>query len=311
MRLSHPTAPYQGIPPQDVFFVANDRYVQMGLGFVIPTMNTEMYPDKPLEIYLYIEAQPSARDLLLGALLGRAEQMRARFPGVPAGILGHSEGGAVALLAAAADSGARFVVLLAAPAAPVRMNVLAQTEIIHRTNNMDEAQIAREVALLTRVFDVLASGAPFESLRADFRQKARADIAAMSDEMRRALSDTDQYGDVLFRQMEAMMDTPWFRSLLAFDAAAVLPKVSCPIFAAFGERDLQVAPRVNNARLADLLSSRPPDSVRIFTYPHANHLFQEAVSGSPVEYRTLKSEYVPGLMDDITAWIGERIVRQQ
>ena len=83
MRLSHPTAPYQGIPPQDVFFVANDRYVQMGLGFVIPTMNTEMYPDKPLEIYLYIEAQPSARDLLLGALLGRAEQMRARVPGVP------------------------------------------------------------------------------------------------------------------------------------------------------------------------------------------------------------------------------------
>lgn len=83
MRLSHPSAPYQGIPPQDVFFVANDRYVQMGVGFVIPTMNVEMYPDMPLEIYLHIEAQPSARDLLLGALLGRAEQMRARFPGVP------------------------------------------------------------------------------------------------------------------------------------------------------------------------------------------------------------------------------------
>lgn len=83
MRLSHPTAPYQGIPPQDVFFVANDRYVQMGVGFVVLSMNTEMYPDRPLEIYLYIEAQPSARDLLLGALLGRAEQMRAMFPGMP------------------------------------------------------------------------------------------------------------------------------------------------------------------------------------------------------------------------------------
>ncbi len=83
MRLSHPTAPYQGIPPQDVFFAASDRFVQMGLGFVIPTMNVEMYPDRPLEIYIYIDAQPSARDLLLGALLGRAEQMRARFPGVP------------------------------------------------------------------------------------------------------------------------------------------------------------------------------------------------------------------------------------
>lgn len=82
MRLSHPAAPYQGIPPEDVFFVANDRYVQMGLGYLVLSMNQEMYPDKPLEIYLHIEAQPSVRDLLLGALLGRSEQLRAQFPGI-------------------------------------------------------------------------------------------------------------------------------------------------------------------------------------------------------------------------------------
>jgi GNAT superfamily N-acetyltransferase len=80
MRLSHPTAPYQGIPPQNVFFAANDRLVQLGLGFVVLSMNSEMYPEKPLEIYVYIASQPSARDLLLGALLGRADQMRAQFP---------------------------------------------------------------------------------------------------------------------------------------------------------------------------------------------------------------------------------------
>lgn len=80
MRLSRPSAPYQGIPAEDVFFVASDRYVQMGVGYAVLSMNTQMYPDKPLEIYLNIEAQPSARDLLLGALLGRAEQMRAQYP---------------------------------------------------------------------------------------------------------------------------------------------------------------------------------------------------------------------------------------
>lgn len=83
MRLSHPTAPYQGIPPQDVFFVASDRFVQLGVGYVVPSLNREMYPEQPLEIYVHIEAQPSARDLLLGALLGRAEQIRAQYPGMP------------------------------------------------------------------------------------------------------------------------------------------------------------------------------------------------------------------------------------
>jgi GNAT superfamily N-acetyltransferase len=89
MRLSHPSVPYQGIPPQDVFFAANDLYVQLGLGFVVLSFNQEMYPDKPLEIYLSIDAQPTARDLLLGALLGRAEQLRSQFPHVKGRIYTH------------------------------------------------------------------------------------------------------------------------------------------------------------------------------------------------------------------------------
>ncbi len=42
MRLSHPMAPYQGIPAEDVFFVASDRYVQLGVGYAMLTMNTQM-----------------------------------------------------------------------------------------------------------------------------------------------------------------------------------------------------------------------------------------------------------------------------
>lgn len=80
MRLSHPAAPYMGIPQEDVFFVANDRYVQLGQGYLVAAMQHEMYPDAPLQLYIQIDAQPSARDLLLGALLGRAEQVRALYP---------------------------------------------------------------------------------------------------------------------------------------------------------------------------------------------------------------------------------------
>ncbi len=80
MHLSHPAAAFQGIPKEDVFFAANDRFVQMGYGYVILSMQPEMYPERPMHIYLCIEAQPSARNLLLGALLARAEQLRAMYP---------------------------------------------------------------------------------------------------------------------------------------------------------------------------------------------------------------------------------------
>lgn len=80
MRLSHPSAPFQGVPAEDVFFAANDQLVQMGHAFVIPNMQEEMYPERPLQLYIDIQAQPTARNLLLGSLLGRSEQIRAQYP---------------------------------------------------------------------------------------------------------------------------------------------------------------------------------------------------------------------------------------
>ncbi|MDI9521122.1 MAG: GNAT family N-acetyltransferase [Bacillota bacterium] len=80
MRLSHPSAPFQGIPAEDVFFAANDQFVQLGTGYIILTIQEELYPERPLQLYIDIQAQVTARNLLLGAVLGRAEQMRAMYP---------------------------------------------------------------------------------------------------------------------------------------------------------------------------------------------------------------------------------------
>lgn len=83
MRITHPQAAYQGVSPENVFFVANDQQVQMGTGYVIPFMQKEMYPESPLHLYMQIDAQPSARALLYGALLARATQLRDQTPALP------------------------------------------------------------------------------------------------------------------------------------------------------------------------------------------------------------------------------------
>ena len=86
MRLSHPQAPFQGIAPENVFFVANEQQVQMGTGYVTMFFQQEMYPQRPAHIFMQIDAQPSARALMFGALLARADQLRAQYPQTPARI---------------------------------------------------------------------------------------------------------------------------------------------------------------------------------------------------------------------------------
>ena len=84
MRITHPQMAYQGIAPENVFFVFNDAMVQMGSGYVIPFFQGEMYPERPLHPFMQIDCQPSARALMYGALLARADQLRAQTPNMPA-----------------------------------------------------------------------------------------------------------------------------------------------------------------------------------------------------------------------------------
>lgn len=83
MRITHPQAPFQGVAPENVFFVANDQQIQLGTGYVMLFYQGEMYPERPAHLFLQIDAQPSARALMFGALLARAEQLRAQTPNLP------------------------------------------------------------------------------------------------------------------------------------------------------------------------------------------------------------------------------------
>ena len=82
MHLTHPIAPYQGIAPEDCIFVTNDQMIEIGMGSLTQFWQPELYPEAPMHVYMQLESQPAGRNLLFGALLARAEQIKAQQPGV-------------------------------------------------------------------------------------------------------------------------------------------------------------------------------------------------------------------------------------
>ena len=84
MRITHPIAPYQGFQPEDVFFISDEKMMQLGTGYIIRFEQPSMYPERPIHYFISIEAQPQARNMLFGALLARAEQLQAENPSIPA-----------------------------------------------------------------------------------------------------------------------------------------------------------------------------------------------------------------------------------
>ena len=83
MRVYHPLGAYQGLSPENVFFVMDDMDIQQGTGYVMPFFQPDMFPNRPMNLYLQLEAPPSCQYMLFGALLARVSQLRSQTPHMP------------------------------------------------------------------------------------------------------------------------------------------------------------------------------------------------------------------------------------
>ncbi|MDD3409829.1 MAG: GNAT family N-acetyltransferase [Eubacteriales bacterium] len=80
MRVFHPAQTNNGIPPENVFLVADSANVTVAEGFIIQTYHPYLFPERPVNLYLNVSAKGPGRDMLLGALLARAYQLRTQTP---------------------------------------------------------------------------------------------------------------------------------------------------------------------------------------------------------------------------------------
>ena len=102
------------------------------------------------------------------------------------------------------------------------------------------------------------------------------------------------------------MLSPWFRHFLALDPRPYLEKVSCPVLALIGEKDLQVPPIDNlQAVTRALKSPGPHTSVR--QLPGLNHAFQTARTGKASEYFLIEETFAPSALTVISSWMHEVI----
>ena len=101
-------------------------------------------------------------------------------------------------------------------------------------------------------------------------------------------------------------DTPWFKSVLAFDPARIAPKIRMPVLLLHGEKDRQVLPyHAENLDAAFRKGTNRQIERRML--PADNHLFIEAKTGEVEEYLTLKHEVDRTMLQALGDWLAARL----
>jgi pimeloyl-ACP methyl ester carboxylesterase len=212
-------------------------------------------------------------DDLVADALAMTDFLRER-PGIDAeriGLMGHSQGGYLAPLAASrAPDKVAFVVLMAGPAQTgcevLKYQARAQLELQQQ-------------------------GTPDKLKESDAAQQRLCDLMAAGDlDAARALDPTV---------------TPTMAAQTTYDPEPALRALQVPALAFFGSKDIQVPPSLNEPLMSRFLEGNADATVHVFE--GANHLMQPATSGTPDEYAQITTTIDPDVLTYVTTWLEEHV----
>ena len=218
----------------------------------------------------------TTEDLKNDALAG-VKLLRDRFERV--GVIGHSEGGTIALMLAG-ERQVGFAVSLAGMIVSGAETLLAQNRRAFESAGLPESEVEAFARLLSDTFTAIRTRAPLPS----------ADNYDITDALRK------NYAAALpsFR-------TPYMEFFLGLDLSASLSCITCPVMALNGTKDTQVQCDRNIAALEAGLPSNSRSVIR--AEDGLNHLFQHCVTGEVSEYKSIEETFSPEVLSEMIAWI--------
>jgi dienelactone hydrolase len=190
-------------------------------------------------------------------------------------LVGHSEGGSMAMMIAATDARIRAVALLAAMGKTGReVNLAQQEEALAQATTLTEER----------------------------KNELRA-------EQRRILETVIAGGDTSHLPPQARQFLPWFKEFLLFDPQAAMRRVRQPVLILQGELDRQVT--ADQATLLDRAARESGNrDVTLSVLPGLNHLFLPARTGAWSEYSTLTTTSLSReLLNALGVWLEARLNR--
>ncbi len=212
------------------------------------------------------------------------------------GLLGHSEGAVVAPMVAAKDSRAAFLVLIGAPAVPLTDVLRAQRAALAPFMGLSAQRLAANEVVFDRVVAAMQGAATTKEAQDRAAAIFRKDGAAMG-----------MTNENMVQSAAAGISTPEIRSLLSYDPRPALAKVTVPVLAVIGSKDLQVLANQNLPALRTALSANR--DVTAVELPGLNHLLQTAPTGAAGEYADIAETVAPSALKLIGDWVVARGMR--
>ena len=219
---------------------------------------------------------------------------RSEIDGTQIGLMGHSEGGVIAPLAAVKNEDIAFIILMAGTGIRGDLLLVKQNELISRASGVEQQEIDSGLKLSRQLFALLREDDISKEVT---RSKIEALLRESPD------LPEGEAGDAEVAKTIAELEIPWIRWFVRHDPAPILEKVRCPVLAINGSLDLQVPCKDNLAAIGGALKRGLNPDYEVVEFPGLNHLFQHCKTGLPSEYGEIEESFSVEVLEKMTTWI--------
>lgn len=201
------------------------------------------------------------------------------------GIIGHSEGGLIAVINAAQHpEDVNFIVTLAGPYVSGRDILVRQNQLIAETmgQSLNDSQLKH----IDDLFNAIYNSTNTEKLAVELTEILKSDSTNKPQDIETTVK---------------VMTSPWYVAFVKLDPTQYLTQVKCPVFAANGTWDYQVDAMQNLAMAQKMI---PQATIK--QYEGLNHMFQPSSSRqASMNYGAIETTISEQLLHDIAKWIIE------
>ena len=273
---SGPTTRDEDVAGHKVFLVLSDLLAKQGIAVL-------RYDDRGVGESTGNHALATSADLASDTLAGfEFLRQHTKLQGVKVGLIGHSEGGLIGAIVAAQQSDIDFLVSLAGTGTTGAQILIDQSYLIQQKMGVEQTKLDQDDKLQRALMAAVVANESAQNI-------SKLLVDAGVDQ---AKADA-QAGQLL---------SPWMKYFIQSDPQPFFNKITMPVLALNGEKDVQVIAKQNidgfkQGVKSDLLTTK--------TYPDLNHLFQPAQTGMPQEYAKIEVTFSEQVADDIGQWIAQ------
>lgn len=215
------------------------------------------------------------------------------------GLIGHSEGGMIAPIAASKSKDVSWMILMAGLGSSGEQVLMDQTELISRASGIEDEMIQLTLSTNKSLYDVVKNASNPE----EKKEQLTLLLTETFDTNPETASLTDVQKNQLMNAQLAMLESLWFAYFLQYNPEKFLSGFKKPVLVINGTLDLQVPYEANTRGIQQALEKGGNKQVTVRIFENMNHLFQYAKTGNISEYEEIETTFEPEVLEVLSGWL--------